>query len=162
MLIPLSSEPSSIDILVSQRGVSSIRCVRCFDLFLCRRPFNAHNQLALAMKINTGKVAPIPSRYSPGLFATIEWMLNKTVSSFFCWCCFCILPPEMVTGYGNYSAPCVVTMVDFVFVAPAWLHPLRIYMSAWVCLQRLRLITDRSRIETKTSARPSCGQNTKG
>lgn len=45
------------------------------------RPFNAHNQLALAMKINTGKVAPIPSRYSPGLFATIQWMLTKTVST---------------------------------------------------------------------------------
>ncbi|CAN0478683.1 unnamed protein product, partial [Scytosiphon promiscuus] len=44
------------------------------------RPFNAQNQLALAMKINAGKVSPIPSRYSPALFATIEWMLNKTVS----------------------------------------------------------------------------------
>ena len=55
--------------------------------FLCctlatvhRRPFNAQNQLSLAMKINTGRVAPIPSRYSPELFATIEWMLNKAVS----------------------------------------------------------------------------------
>ncbi|CAN0254282.1 unnamed protein product, partial [Laminaria digitata] len=42
-----------------------------------RRPFNAHNQLSLAMKINTGRVAPIPSRYSFELFATIEWMLNE-------------------------------------------------------------------------------------
>ncbi|CAM9882490.1 unnamed protein product [Ectocarpus sp. 8 AP-2014] len=30
------------------------------------------------MKINTSKVAPIPSRYSPDLFATIQWMLSKT------------------------------------------------------------------------------------
>lgn len=71
-----------------------IRHVDTFDaslcVYVCRRPFNAHNQLALAMKINTGKVAPIPSRYSPGLFATIEWMLNKTVSFsiLFFSCCF--------------------------------------------------------------------------
>ncbi|CAN0278654.1 unnamed protein product [Pylaiella littoralis] len=57
--------------------VWSLGCLM-YEASALTRPFNAHNQLALAMKINTGKVAPIPSRYSPGLFATIEWMLNKT------------------------------------------------------------------------------------
>lgn len=59
----------------ASRGVCLLPRLR-----LISRPFNAHNQLALAMKINTEKVAPIPSRYSPSLFATIEWMLNKVVS----------------------------------------------------------------------------------
>lgn len=60
---------------------SAFVVARVFLLFFFgrSRPFNAHNQLALAMKINAGKIAPIPSRYSPALFATIEWMLNKTV-----------------------------------------------------------------------------------
>eukprot|EP00903_Cladosiphon_okamuranus_P020587 g18898.t1 len=57
--------------------VWSLGCLM-YEAAALARPFNAQNQLALAMKINTGKVAPIPSRYSPGLFATIQWMLNKT------------------------------------------------------------------------------------
>ncbi|CAN0491159.1 unnamed protein product, partial [Discosporangium mesarthrocarpum] len=42
-----------------------------------RRPFNAQNHLSLALKINSGKVARIPSCFSPQLFHVIEWMLNK-------------------------------------------------------------------------------------
>ncbi|CAM9763708.1 unnamed protein product, partial [Ectocarpus fasciculatus] len=57
--------------------VWSLGCLM-YEAAALTRPFDAHNQLALAMKINTSKVAPIPSRYSPGLFATIEWMLSKT------------------------------------------------------------------------------------
>ncbi|CAM9768727.1 unnamed protein product, partial [Hapterophycus canaliculatus] len=57
--------------------VWSLGCLM-YEAAALTRPFNAQNQLALAMKINAGKVAPIPSRYSLALFATIEWMLNKT------------------------------------------------------------------------------------
>ncbi|CAM9298100.1 unnamed protein product [Ectocarpus sp. 6 AP-2014] len=57
--------------------VWSLGCLM-YEAAALTRPFDAHNQLALAMKINTSKVAPIPSRYSPDLFATIEWMLSKT------------------------------------------------------------------------------------
>lgn len=47
----------------------------------CRRPFDADNHLALAMKINTAKVPTIPSRYSQELDTAIKWMLNKKVST---------------------------------------------------------------------------------
>ncbi|CAB1117479.1 unnamed protein product [Ectocarpus sp. CCAP 1310/34] len=57
--------------------VWSLGCLM-YEAAALTRPFDAHNQLALAMKINTSKVAPIPSRYSLDLFATIEWMLSKT------------------------------------------------------------------------------------
>ncbi|CAM9327949.1 unnamed protein product, partial [Laminaria digitata] len=56
--------------------VWSLGCLM-YEASALSRPFNAHNQLSLAMKINTGRVAPIPSRYSSELFATIEWMLHK-------------------------------------------------------------------------------------
>lgn len=47
---------------------------------LCRPPFDATNQLALAKKINAGKFTRIPSQYSEGLFQVIRWMLHRQVS----------------------------------------------------------------------------------
>ena len=39
-------------------------------------PFEAANQLSLAVKINAGKFARIPSRYSEDLHRAIRWMLS--------------------------------------------------------------------------------------
>ncbi|CAN0042792.1 unnamed protein product, partial [Choristocarpus tenellus] len=60
--------------------VWSLGCL-LYEAAALTRPFNAQNQLSLALKINSGRVARIPSRYSPQLFQAIEWMLNKAV----CW-----------------------------------------------------------------------------
>jgi hypothetical protein len=47
-----------------------------FELCALAPPFEANNQLALAVKINAGKFARIPARYSEDLYRAIRWMLQ--------------------------------------------------------------------------------------
>lgn len=42
-------------------------------------PFDAKNHLSLAVKINAGKFARIPDRYSDDLYRAIRWMLSIEV-----------------------------------------------------------------------------------
>jgi NIMA (never in mitosis gene a)-related kinase len=53
----------------------SVGCLLYEMAALCP-PFEASNQLALAVKINAGKFARIPSRYSDSLYRMIQWMLR--------------------------------------------------------------------------------------
>lgn len=43
-------------------------------------PFDATNHLSLAVKINAGKFARIPAKYSEDLHRAIRWMLTLEVS----------------------------------------------------------------------------------
>jgi len=49
-----------------------------FELASLRTPFDAHNAVALAVKINTARVPKIPSRYSKELNNVIHRMLQKS------------------------------------------------------------------------------------
>eukprot|EP00938_MAST-03A_sp_MAST-3A-sp1_P000865 g865.t1 len=49
-----------------------------FELASLRTPFDAHNAVALAVKINTARVPRIPSRYSKELNNVIHRMLQKS------------------------------------------------------------------------------------
>ncbi len=64
---------------------SDIWALGCLLFELCALvpPFEATNQLALAVKINAGKFGPIPSHYSEDLSRTIKWMLQVDVSLLF-------------------------------------------------------------------------------
>ena len=60
---------------------SDIWALGCLLFELCALvpPFEATNQLSLAVKINAGKFNRIPSRYSEELYRTIRWMLQVDV-----------------------------------------------------------------------------------
>lgn len=47
-----------------------------YEICALRPPFTADNQLALAMKIKSGKLENLPEQYSEGLQNTIKMMLN--------------------------------------------------------------------------------------
>ena len=53
----------------------SLGCV-IYELASLRPPFEASNQVALALKINSGKYSRIPLKYSDDLFAIIRSMLR--------------------------------------------------------------------------------------
>lgn len=53
----------------------SLGCL-CYELCALRPPFDATNAVSLAVKINTGKFARIPNKYSDGLFDVICFMLR--------------------------------------------------------------------------------------
>jgi len=53
----------------------SLGCV-IYEIAALRPPFTADNQLALAMKIKSGKIEPLPEQYSVDLNKTIKTMLN--------------------------------------------------------------------------------------
>lgn len=55
----------------------SLGCL-CYELCALRPPFDATNAVSLAVKINTGKFARIPSKYSDALFDVIGYMLRGT------------------------------------------------------------------------------------
>jgi NIMA (never in mitosis gene a)-related kinase len=57
---------------------SDIWALGCLVFELCALvpPFEAQNQLALAVKINAGKFNRIPARYSEDLYRAIRWMLQ--------------------------------------------------------------------------------------
>ncbi len=61
---------------------SDIWALGCLVFELCALvpPFEAQNQLALAVKINAGKFNRIPARYSEDLYRAIRWMLQVDVS----------------------------------------------------------------------------------
>lgn len=48
-----------------------------YELTALRAPFEATNQIQLAMKIKSGKIDPIPSQYSDELFKMIKWMMSQ-------------------------------------------------------------------------------------
>ena len=52
----------------------SLGCI-LYELAALRPPFKANNQLALALKIKTGKFDRIPEAYSDELQWVIQWML---------------------------------------------------------------------------------------
>ena len=60
---------------------SDIWALGCLVFELCALvpPFEAQNQLALAVKINAGKFNRIPARYSEDLYRAIRWMLQVDV-----------------------------------------------------------------------------------
>ena len=41
-----------------------------------RAPFEATNQIQLAMKIKSGKLDALPAQYSEELFKVIKWMMS--------------------------------------------------------------------------------------
>lgn len=53
----------------------SLGCV-IYELSALRPPFTAENQLALAMKIKSGKIEDLPEQYSQDLQKTIKMMLK--------------------------------------------------------------------------------------
>ena len=57
---------------------SDIWSLGCFlyEVATFTPPFEATNQLSLALKIKAGKIEPIPNRYSSDLSKVIMWMLN--------------------------------------------------------------------------------------
>jgi len=57
---------------------SDIWALGCLLYEMCALvpPFEAQNQLALAVKINAGKFNRIPARYSEDLYRAIRWMLQ--------------------------------------------------------------------------------------
>jgi len=61
---------------------SDIWALGCLLYELCALapPFDATNQLSLAVKINAGKFARIPAKYSEDLYRAIRWMLTLEVS----------------------------------------------------------------------------------
>jgi len=58
---------------------SDIWACGCLLYELCAQspPFEASNQLSLALKIKSGKFERIPSRYSNELFRVIQWILTR-------------------------------------------------------------------------------------
>jgi serine/threonine protein kinase len=53
----------------------SAGCV-VYELTALRPPFEATNHLALAMKIKSGKLERVPSKYSDELWRVIQWTLS--------------------------------------------------------------------------------------
>lgn len=64
---------------------SDIWALGCLLYELCALvpPFDAHNHLSLAVKINAGKFDRIPSVYSEDLHRAIRWMLSLEVCRIF-------------------------------------------------------------------------------
>lgn len=50
-----------------------------YEMCALSRPFEASNQLSLALKIRNGKFEPIPSVYSSELQRVIQWMLTRNI-----------------------------------------------------------------------------------
>jgi NIMA (never in mitosis gene a)-related kinase len=57
----------------------SVGCI-IYELAALRPPFDAANQLALAVKINAGQFKRLPSNYSDELERTCGWMLRRDIS----------------------------------------------------------------------------------
>ena len=54
----------------------SVGCI-IYEMAALAPPFDAANQLALAVKINTGKLSKLPSQYSDDLCRSTHWMLRR-------------------------------------------------------------------------------------
>jgi len=57
----------------------SVGCI-IYELAALCPPFDAANQLALAVKINSGKIAKLPSCFSEELHRSCHWMLRRDIS----------------------------------------------------------------------------------
>ncbi|GMI43947.1 hypothetical protein TrCOL_g7095 [Triparma columacea] len=57
----------------------SVGCI-IYELAALSPPFDAANQLALAVKINSGKIAKLPSCFSEELHRSCHWMLRRDIS----------------------------------------------------------------------------------
>lgn len=47
-----------------------------YEISALRAPFEATNQIQLAMKIKSGKIDRIPNKYSDELFRVVQWMMS--------------------------------------------------------------------------------------
>lgn len=74
---PYYMSPEQIE-EVKYNEKSDIWSLGCFlyEVATFNPPFEATNQLSLALKIKAGKVEPIPNKYSSELSKVIMWMLN--------------------------------------------------------------------------------------
>ena len=57
----------------------SVGCI-IYELASLSPPFDAANQLALAVKINSGKIGKLPSCFSEELHRSCHWMLRRDIS----------------------------------------------------------------------------------
>jgi hypothetical protein len=62
---------------------SYTRALGCllFEVSALQPPFDASNQLTLAMKISEGKFADLPGHFSKDLYAVIKWMLQISIEN---------------------------------------------------------------------------------
>ncbi|GMH47343.1 hypothetical protein TL16_g00041 [Triparma laevis f. inornata] len=56
----------------------SVGCI-IYEMASLSPPFDAQNQLALAVKINSGKIAKLPAQYSEELHRSCHWMLRREI-----------------------------------------------------------------------------------